>query len=88
MTGSTISRITRACERRIKQRTRRKRAHAAGIRSTIVVEDTFVILGGADRQRARAVADEEEGDFGARQTFLDDESFCPPHRIARRSWRR
>ena len=43
-TGSTISRITRACSRVVEQRARRERAHAAGVRPAIVVEDALVIL--------------------------------------------
>ena len=61
----------------VEQRTRRERAHSAGIRTPIVVEDPLVILRRSDRQRAGAVADKEERDFGTAQAFLD-------HRAARR----
>ena len=38
-------------QRCVDERTRRERAHPAGIRSAVVVEDPLVILRGADRQR-------------------------------------
>ena len=46
------------------KRARRKCAHPAGIRTLVIVEDPLVILRGADRQRADAVADDEERDLG------------------------
>ena len=40
-------------QRVVDQRARRERAHPAGVRPAVVVEDALVILRGADRQRAR-----------------------------------
>ena len=59
-TGSTISRMMRACIGLIDQRARRERAHAAGVRPSIAVEDALVILRRHQRLRARAVAEREE----------------------------
>ncbi len=60
-------------ERGVHERARRERAHAAGVRAPVAVEDALVILRGADRERPRAVAHDEERDLGAGQAFLDDE---------------
>ena len=60
-------------ERGIHQRARRERAHAAGVRPAVVVEDALVILRRADRDGARAVADREERHFRPDQAFFDHE---------------
>ena len=73
--------MMRACERRVDQRARRERAHAAGVRPAVVVEDPLVILRGADRQRARAVADDEERHFGTgRHSSITSRSPAAPNR--------
>ena len=72
-TGSTISRMMRASQRGVDQRARRERAHAAGVRPAVVVEDALVILRGADRHGARAVADR-------RRTTLPGRSGTPRSR--------
>ena len=50
--------------RGVDQRARRERAHPAGVRSLVVVEDALVVLRRRQRHRAAAVADREERDFG------------------------
>ena len=83
-------------ERGVHQRARRERAHAAGIRPAVVVEDALVILRGTDRQRAFAVADEERGDLGSGEALLDHQTIaggpeatlahrCGDRRLRRRS---
>ena len=62
MTGSTISRMTRACERGVDERTRRERAHAAGVRPAVVVEDPLVILRRCRSARARAPSQTTKND--------------------------
>ncbi len=52
-------------------RRRRIRAHAAGIRTLIVVEGALVVLRGGERNRSRAVAEREERGFLALEEFLD-----------------
>ena len=47
ITGSTISRMTRASSAASIERTRREGAHPAGVRTAVVVEDPLVILRGA-----------------------------------------
>ena len=44
ITGSTISRMIARLERGVEQRARRERAHPAGVRPAVVVEDALVIL--------------------------------------------
>ena len=58
-------------QRRVDERARRERAHAAGVRPAIVVEDPLVVLRGADRQGAYAVAEHEERHFGSDQALFD-----------------
>ena len=57
-------------KRGIDERARRERAHPAGVRPAVFVEDALVILSRSDGQRTRAVADDEERDFGTGQTLL------------------
>ncbi len=47
-------------ERGIDQRARREGAHPTGIRSAVFVEDSLVVLSGADRHGSRSVANEKE----------------------------
>ena len=74
----------------VDERARRERAHAAGIRTAITVEDPFVILGRPDRHRARSIADREERHFGTAEALFDDEpipgraEFSVAHRFANR----
>ena len=62
-----------------KDRTWRERAHAAGVRTPIAVEDPFVILRAADGKRPCSVAHQEERHLRPRQTLFDHD------RLARRA---
>ena len=73
-TGSTISRMMRASQRGVEQRARRERAHAAGVRPLVAVEDALVILRRADRRARAAVAQREERHFRAAEAFLDHDA--------------
>ena len=64
----------RRSRRRINQRTRRERAHAAGVRPFVVVEDALVILRGTERNGAPAVAEGEEGHFRTGQALLEHDA--------------
>ena len=59
---------------RIEQRAWRIGAHAAGVRACIAVERALVIFGGSQRERARAIAQNEERRFAPDEQFLDDEA--------------
>ena len=62
----------------VDQRARGKGAHSARIRSLVVVEDAFVVLGRPEGQCAMAVADDEERHFRTGQALLDHESAAGP----------
>ncbi len=74
MTGSTISPHHPRVHRRVDQRARRERAHASGIRPLVIVEYPLVILGRADRERARPVAHGEERNLRSGQALFDHEA--------------
>ena len=69
----------------VDERARRERAHAAGIRPAVVIEDALVILGRRRAAIARvAVTEREERHLGSGQALLDHE----PRRRRRRTGRR
>ena len=53
------------------ERRRRIGAHAAGVRSLVVIEHALVVLRGGERDRGFAVAQREEADLAAGEKFLD-----------------
>jgi hypothetical protein len=66
-----ISRMTRAWIFGRDDRGRRVRAHAAGVGALVAVAQALVVLAGGERQRARAVAHDDEARFLALQELLD-----------------
>jgi hypothetical protein len=65
----TLVGVAHEIERR--ERTRRERAHAAGVRPAVVVTDAFVILRAAEIRRVLAIGEKKERHLGSRQAFLD-----------------
>ena len=55
----------------------RVRAHAAGIRASVTVEDPLVILGGREWQGRLPVADRQQRDLLAVEELLDDHPLSP-----------
>ena len=53
-------------------RQRRVRAHAAGVRALVAVEDALVVLGGCERQHVVAVAEQEQRHLLAVEELLDE----------------
>ena len=54
----------------------RERAHAAGVRPLVVVEDALVVLRGPNRKGAGAVAQDEERHLRSDQALLDDQALA------------
>ena len=52
-------------------RCRRIRAHAAGVRAFVVVEQAFVVLAGGERQHVFAITQHDETGFFAFEKLLD-----------------
>jgi len=65
-------------------RRRRVRAHAAGVRAAILVEQTLVVLARRERERVLAVDHDDEARFLAVEEFLDhDACACVAELVAR-----
>ncbi len=57
-----------------RERTRRERAHAAGVRPAVLVEDALVVLRASERDRRPAVAQVEERDLRSGQALFDHDA--------------
>ena len=73
------------CERGVDQRARRERAHAAGVRPAIVVEDPLVILRRCRSARARAPSQTTKNDTSGpvRHSSITSRSPAAPNRRSR-----